>query len=160
MAVHQVVSLRAQAWMLCTMISPPICGEQTGKELKLQSLNPTHNWLCWRPWGCPTPVWGIPGSHPASTCLGIWSLKGCHASTYSGIHQSRGPRRSSRLDLPRDPILRRPTCLNLPEDLISRRMSDLSLPEDLHPGPGMPGSQVATVLGRISFTPKEVHPWK
>ena len=38
-----------------------------------------------------------------------------------------------------------------PGDSISRRLSCLSLPEDLHPDPGMPGSQVATVLGRISF---------
>ena len=41
----------------------------------------------------------------------------------------------------------------------------LQLGGDLHPDPGMPGSQVATVLGRISFlserlTPKEVHPGK
>ena len=48
-----------------------------------------------------------------------------------------GPRRSSHLDLPRDPILRRPSCL--------------SLPGDLHPDPGTPGSQVATVLGKMSF---------
>ena len=34
---------------------------------------------------------------------------------------------------------------------ISRRLSRLSLPGDLHPDPGTPGSQVATVLGRISF---------
>ena len=159
MAVHQVVSLRAQAWMLCTMISPPICGEQTGKELKLQSLNPTHNWLCWRPWGCPTPVWGIPGSHPASTCLGIWSLKGCHAPNCLGICQSKGPRtlgRSTCLNLPRDPILGRPTCLDLPRGSISRRLSCFSLPGDQHPDPGTPGSQVAIVLGRISF--RKTHP--
>ena len=30
------------------------------------------------------------------------------------------------------------------------------MPQDLHPDVGMPGSQVATVLGRISF--KETHP--
>ena len=45
--------------------------------------------------------------------------------------QSGGPRRSSRLDLPRD--------------LISRKLSRLSLPGDLHPDLGTPGSQVATV---------------
>ena len=60
------------------------------------------------------------------------------------------------LDLPRDPILWRPTCLDLPEDLFSRRLSWLSLPGDLHPDPGTPGSQVATVLGRISF--RKTHP--
>ena len=41
-------------------------------------------------------------------------------------------------------------------DSISRRLSFLSLPGDLHPDPGIPGSQVATVLGRISF--KKTHP--
>ena len=60
------------------------------------------------------------------------------------------------LDLPRDPILWRPTCLDLPGDSISRRLSHLSLPGDLHPDPETPGSQVATVLGRISF--KKIHP--
>ena len=45
------------------------------------------------------------------------------------------------LDLPRDPILRRPACLDLTGDP--------------HPDLGTPGSQVATVLGRISF--KESH---
>ena len=65
--------------------------------------------------------------------------------------QSRGPRRSSRLDLPRDPILGRLSRLGLPGDLISRRLSHLSLPGDLHPDPGTPGSQVATVLGRIGL---------
>ena len=62
----------------------------------------------------------------------------------------------SRLDLPRDPILGRPSCLNLPRDSISRRPSRLSLPGDLHPDLGMPGSQVVTVLGRISF--RKTHP--
>ena len=64
--------------------------------------------------------------------------------------------RLSCLNLPRDPILRRPSCLDLPGDMISRRLSCLSLPRDLHPDPGMPGSQVATVLGKISF--KKTHP--
>ena len=94
---------------------------------------------------------GVPGGRPASTCLGIWSSKCCHTSTCSGIHQSRGPRRSTCFDLPRNPILRRPTCLNLPGDLIPSRLSCISLPGDLHPDPGTRGSQVATVLGRISF---------
>ena len=40
------------------MISIPICGEQTGNELKLQPLNPSPHWSHWRRWGCPTPVWG------------------------------------------------------------------------------------------------------
>ena len=71
------------------------------------------------------------------TCLGIWSSKGCHASAFWGSASPKGPRRSSRLDLPRDSIF--------------RRLSRLSLPRDLHPDPGTPGSQVATVLGKISF---------
>ena len=61
-----------------------------------------------------------------------------------GSASPRGPRRSSLLDLARDPILGR-------QDSISRRLSCLSLPGDLHPDPGMPGSQVATVLGRIGL---------
>ena len=79
--------------------------------------------------------------------------------------QSRGPRRSSRLDLPRDlvlkrlsrldlprdPILGRLSHLDLPRDSISRRLSCLSLPGNLHPDLGTPGSQDARVLGRISF---------
>ena len=60
------------------------------------------------------------------------------------------------LDLPRDQILRRPTFLDLTKDSIFRRLSCLNLPGDLHPDPGMPGSQVATVLGRISF--RKTHP--
>ena len=68
----------------------------------------------------------------------------------------RGTRRSSHLDLPRDSILGRLSCLDLPGDSISRRLSRLSLPGDLHPDPDMPGSQVATVLGRISF--RKTHP--
>ena len=84
--------------------------------------------------------------------------------------QSRGPRRSTCLDLPRDlvlerlshlnllgdPIPRRLSCLNPPRDSIFRRLSHLSLPGDLQPDPGMPGSQVVTVLGRISF--RKTHP--
>jgi len=113
--------------------------------------------------GTPNSSPGVPGGRPASICLGIWSLKVCHASTCSGIHQSRGPRRSTCFDLPRDPILGRPTCLDLLRDSMSRRLSCLSLPGDLHPFPGMPGSQVATVLGRISFKKthlNKVHAWK
>ena len=72
------------------------------------------------------------------------------------ILSPRGPRRSSRLDLPRDPILGRPSWLNLPRDSISRKLSCLSLPGDQYPDLGMPGSQVAIVLGRISF--RKTHP--
>ena len=132
------------------MIFIPICGEQIGNELKLQPLNPTQHWSHWRHWGHPTAARGSQEVDPASTCLGIWSSKG-HVSTCSGICQSGGPRRWSHLGLPKDPILRRPTCLNLLGDLISRRLSCLSLPGNLHPGPGTPGSQVATVVGKISL---------
>ena len=97
--------------------------------------------------GLPNCSPGVPEGWPALTRLGILSSKGCHDSTCSGIHQSRGPRRSICFDLPRDPMLRRPACLELPGDLISRRLSYLSSPGDLHPHPGIPGSQVATVLG-------------
>ena len=85
------------------------------------------------------------------TCLGIWSLKGCHASVFLGSASPKGPRRSSCLDLPRGSILGRPSRLDLPRDSISKRLSRLSLPGDLHPDPGTPGSQVATVLGRMSL---------
>ena len=85
------------------------------------------------------------------TCLGIWSSKGCHASAFWRSSSPKGPRKSSRLGLPRGPILRRPSHLDLPGDSISRRLSRLSLPGDLHPDPGTHGSQVATVLDRISF---------
>ena len=105
----------------------------------------------------PNSSLGVPEGQPALTCLRIWSLKGCHASTCLGICQSRGPRRSSRLDLPRDPILGRPSCLTLPRDSSFRKLSCLSLPGDLHPDPGTPGSQVAAVLGRISF--RKTHPY-
>ena len=71
-----------------------------------------------------------------------------------GSSSPRGPRRLSRLDMPRDPILGRPSWLDLPRDSISRRLSCLSLPGDLHPDPGTPGSQVATVLGRTSLNRK------
>ena len=117
-------------------------------------------------------IWSSKGCH-ASTCSGIWQsggprksvyldlprdliLRDCHASTCLGIHQFRGSRRSTCLDLPRDPILRRLTCLDKPGYSIFRRLSRLKLPGDLHPDPGMPGCQVATVLGRISL--KKTHP--
>ena len=59
-----------------------------------------------------------------------------------GSSKSRGPQRS--------------TCLDLPGDLISRKLSCLNLPRDLHPDPGMPSSWVATVLGKINF--RKIHP--
>ena len=90
----------------------------------------------------PNSSLGVPGGQPALTCIGILSSEGYHTPTFSEICQFRGHRRS--------------TCLNLPRDLISRRLSHLSLPGDLNPDLGMPGSQVATVLGRTSF--KETHP--
>ena len=89
-------------------------------------------------------------------CLGIGLRNVVTPQPVQGSSSPRGPRRSSRLDLPRDPILGRLSCLDLPGDSISRRLSHLSLPGDLHPDPGMPGSQVATVLGRISF--RKTHP--
>ena len=80
---------------------------------------------------------------------------------------------SQEVDLPKDLVLRRLSHLNLLGDppvqgsqdvdlprpareSISRRLSHLSLPGDLRPDLGTPGSQVATVLGRISF--KKTHP--
>ena len=51
---------------------------------------------------------------------------------------------------------RRLTCLNLTGDSISRRLSHLNLPGNRHPDLEMPGSQVATVLGRIRF--RKTHP--
>ena len=98
----------------------------------------------------------IPGDQPASTCLEIWSLGVCHASICLGICQFKGRRGLTWLDLLRDPILRKSTYLDLLRDLISRRLSCLSLPGDLHPDPGTLGSQIATVLGRISF--RKTHP--
>ena len=83
----------------------------------------------------------VPGGRPASTCLRIWSSGCCHASTCLGIHQSRDHKL---------------TCLNLPRDSISRMFACLNLSGDLHPDTGTPSSQVATVLGRISF--RKTHP--
>ena len=84
-----------------------------------------------------TPVHGVPGGHHTLTCLGVGLQKVVTPQPAQGSSSPRGPRRSSRLDLPRDPILGRP--------------SRLDLPGDLHPDPGMPGSQVATVLGRMNL---------
>ena len=71
------------------------------------------------------------------TCLGIGLQKVVTPQPVRGSSSPRGPRRSSRLDLPRDPILGRLSCLDLPGDSISRRLSHLSLPGDLHPDPGI-----------------------
>ena len=145
---HQVPSLRAQGW------------------ISLHCDTYSHSWWTNQQWVKITTPQSYPalvmletlgmsnsslGGRHALTWLEIWSLKGCHSSTCLEIFQSKGPRRSTCLDLPRDPILRGPTCLDLPGDLISRRLSLLSLPGDLHPDQGMPGSQAATLLGRISF---------
>ena len=84
--------------------------------------------------------------------------------------QSGGARRSSHLDLPGDLVLESLSCLNLlgsplvpgfdlPRYSISRRLSHLSLPGDLHPDQGTPGSQVATVLGRMSLHHIYSRPW-
>ena len=118
-------------------------------------------------------IWFLEGCH-ASICSGIhhsrdprrltcldlpciWFLGGCHASTcwvppVQGSHEVDMPRPRPTRDL----ILGRLICLNLPGDLTSRRLSCLNLPEDLHLDLGTPGSQVATVLGRISF--RKTHP--
>ena len=95
-----------------------------------------------------------PGGPRRSTCLVLprdLVLKRLSCLNLIGDPPLQGPRMSTRLDLPRDPILRRSTCFDLLGDSISRRLSCLSLPGDLHPDPGPPGSQVAIVLGRISF---------
>ena len=136
--------------MLYIMISIPIHSGQTGNELRLHPLNPTQHWSGWRPWGCPTPPWGP----RRSTCLDLpWDLVLRRLSCLSLLRDppAQGARRLTCLDLPRDPIFGRPICLNLPGDSISRRLSHLNLSGDLHPDLVMPGSQVATVLGRISF---------
>ena len=130
-------------------LSIPICSEQTGNELKLQPLNPTQHWSFWRPWGCPTPVQGVPWGWPASICLGICSQRGCHASTCSGIRQSRGVpggkpaltclgilsskgcHTSTCLGIFQSRGPRRLTCLNLPRDPILRRWTCLNLLGDL-----------------------------
>ena len=56
------------------------------------------------------------------------------------------------------PNSREASRLDLPGDSISRRLSCLSLPGDLHPDPGTPGFQVATVLGRMNLQHIYSHP--
>ena len=101
-----------------------------GREIlyNIQPPNPTQYWSHWRSWGRPTPVWGVPGGHHALTCLGIGLRKVVTPQPVQGSSSPRGPRRLSCLDLPGDQLL----------------------------DPGTPGSQVATVLGRISF--RKTHP--
>ena len=70
-----------------------------------------------------TPVQGVPGGHHALTCLEISLRKVVTPQPVGGSSSPRGPRRLS--------------CFNLPGDL--------------HPDPGTPGSQVATVLGRMNL---------
>ena len=43
--------------LLYIMVSIPIRSGQTSNELRLQPLNPTQHWSCWRPWWCRIPVW-------------------------------------------------------------------------------------------------------
>ena len=124
--------------LLYVMISIPICGEETGNQLKCNPLNLPSTGHTEDLGGHPIPVQQSQEVDPPM----IWSLKGCHTETCLGICQSRGPRRS--------------TCLDLPRDSIFRRLSCLSLPGGQHLDPGAPGSQIATVLGRISF--KKTHP--
>ena len=47
-----------------------------------------------------TPVRGVPGGHHALTCLGIGLRKVVTPQPVWGSSSPRGPRRSSRLDLP------------------------------------------------------------
>ena len=91
--------------------------------------------------------------------------------------QSGGPRRSTCLHLPRDLVFERLSCLNLLGDPPVQGSQEVNMPQpaqesnsweadvpkpvwgfdlqeavtsqpgDLHPDSGMPGSQVATVLG-------------
>ena len=44
--------------LLYITVSIPIRGGQISNKLRLQSLNPTQHWSCWRPWGHPTQVQG------------------------------------------------------------------------------------------------------
>ena len=123
--------------------------------VKITTLNPTQHWSHWKPWESQVQSWG-PRRLTCLNCLGIWSLKGCHTSTHLAIWQSRGLRRVTHFDLSRDPVLGRPTWLNLTGDSISQTLSCLNLPGDLHTDLGIPSSQVATVLGRVSF--RKTHP--
>ena len=70
--------------------------------------------------------------------------------------QSRGSRRSTCLDMPRNLVIGSLSYLNLLGDLAVQgsQKVDMRRPawgSALHPDPGMPGSKDATVLDRISF---------
>ena len=149
------------------MASILIRGGQSNKELRLQP-NTSHA-------GDPGDAKLQPGDPRRSVCLNLpmdpilgrltcldvpWDLISRRLTCLNllGNLPVRGPRRSTCFDLPREPILRRLTCLDLSGDSISRRLSCLSLPGDLLLDLGMPGSQVSTVLGRISL--KKTHPSK
>ena len=79
------------------MVSIPICGEQTGNELKLQSL--------------------------------ILPSTGHARDLGDAQFQSRGPRRSTCLDLPRDLVLKRLSHLNLPGDLPVQGSQEVITPQ-------------------------------
>ena len=91
------------------MVSISICGEQTGNELKLQSIT--------------LPSTGHAGD------LGDTQL------------QPRGPRRSTCLDLPRDPGPERLSCLILHGDLPVQQSQEVDTPQ---PAQG-PNSQEANL---------------
>ena len=95
----------------------------------------------------PNSSLGVPGGQPTSTCLGIQSPKGCHASAYLGIHQPGVPggqpaltclriwsprsyHASTCLGIHQSRGSRRSTCLYLPRDPILRRPTCLDLPGD------------------------------
>ena len=99
-----------------------------------------------------TPSSSLLGSQEVD-CLGISSSEGRHASTCSENCQSGGCGSSS----PAQGLNSQEADLPPPSwNLISKRLSHPSLPGDLHPDLGTPGSQVATILGRISF--RKTHP--
>ena len=144
--------------MLYIMVSIPIRDGQTGNELRLHPLilpSISHT-------GDLGDAQFQSRGPRRSTCLDLprdLVLKRLsHLNLLGDLPVPRGTRRSSHLDLPRDSILGRLSCLDLPGDSISRRLSRLSLPGDLHPDPGTPGSQVATVLGRMSLHHIYSHP--
>ena len=148
---HQVLSLRAQAWIALrhNIYSHLRWTNQQWVKIKIPESYLALVML--EILGTSNSSLGVPEGWPASTYLGIWSSIYCHALTFLGILQSRGPRRLTCLDLPRDPILRKPRCLNLPRDLISMKLSCINLHGNLHPDLWTPSSQVAIVLGSISF---------
>ena len=142
--------------MLYITVSIPIRGGQISNKFRLQSLNPTQHWSCWRPWGHPTQVQGsqkvdlpLPaqGSGPwkdvtpqlaqGSASPGVTG--GGHTSTCPGTEFLGGQHALTCLGIRSPGGCHASTCLG-----------------NLHPDPGTPGSQVATVLGRISF--RKTHP--